>query len=479
LLVALTLLPSPIAAPLLGESQYFASILKVACWTGLLYLARSILHWVRWSWRIHKRLAGGESIEPAKIDALSRWMGVETLLALFWVLGATLLRSPAAVGAVMVIPVPILFLCLLAAVAFLPTGVASHKADELGLLSTTDAIRRGRIGAILRIGSDPFVELPIYGGLRKVLDLPNRPVGAGLLLVGMITVLLSQGITGYAGAEAVHAFEQRILHVPAAVEQSTAGAKAEAQTTTIAKPISAPPPNCQGKPGSPAPRRWADKLYELWYGGTRTNGFGSVVAGCPLPARPEPGRTNLWIERGACHGRLQSLGVAPLDGNAVMLLQQAARVGDGLAREGVLRSATRRKRVGEGDFYLLQTSRGSYLLVRPRRSGGPTAEDETTIEACGSYEDRNVSYSVAPPGLIGALLEIDRQNWVWPVEEKSEGDLAADFVLVDDRTHRDVGRAHCVSALSCEVSYRGNSLPSSGSASVGIAELLALAPPPL
>lgn len=174
------------------------------------------------------------------------------------------------------------------------------------------------------------------------------------------------------------------------------------------------------QPGEGAPSSFAWKLHALWWGGEEASGFGWDVVGCPLHARPVPGRTDVWYQPSMCGGELRGLAVAA-DGDApAMLFQQAARFGRELALDGQLRGAWPRVNLAGGDLYVLDAEledgrEGSYVLVRAAKTAGVAGPSKAGVGACRKLPDTNAEYTVVVPGLLPHWQRtVATDGWVWP-----------------------------------------------------------------
>jgi hypothetical protein len=484
LLLAAAVVPSAIMAPLVGDADYFGSLLYVAYLSGVVFLFRNLIHWPRWSLALHRQLTTEhKQVDPRAVRRLAVCMALELLLAFYWVLAAGFLQSPellAITTTPIEVPLALWFLVSLVLLAWLPAGLASEAAQDLGLSSTTEAIRGSRLGPVMKRASGPFTELCLYREIGEWFGpkLPDRRAsGVAFGLIAVILLMALEGAAAFVGIRGTGAFNEHVLNrgqAAAVPPRHEPGPVGDGLDPLRAEP--APVPACSGvEPGEPAPQPWASELYGLWYGSAGVEGVGNVIAGCPQPAEPEPGQPGVWLVRGRCAGALQGLAVASSHGDPAMLLQEAARVGLGLADEGILLSASPRTRIGEGDLHVLQTVRGSYVLVRAKRSAGRTRAD-AGVERCGAFADRNVRYTVAPPGLIGIWLQIAERDWVWPVSDSSAGGSRQDFAFIDAESGGLVASAHCTGDLACSGTFQGRPLSTAGPRTVWPARFEALGP---
>lgn len=364
LFVIAILVPSPVVAPLVGEEVYFRALLEVAYLTGLLFLVRNLIRWPRWLREIHHRLTvEKEVVEPETVKSLAIWMLLELFFACYWATGADQLRSHALVTTELATaPLPLWFFGSVVLLAPFAGGLASKRAAELGLRSTATAVKQSRFGKLVPEAVDEFHEIRVYREAGKWFssDLPGRTISSALALIGVVVLLAASGAAGYLGIHAVRGVEQKILHPQSSETESQEGSRQTGNGTNNRETCT------QTVPGEPAPAPRAEELYALWYGGPGIRGFGNDIAGCPLPATPEPDQPSVWLEQGRCRDTIQGLAVSSPYGAPAMLLQQAAREGARLGEEGVLLSASHRHKAGEGDLYVLQTTRAA--MSSPGRS---------------------------------------------------------------------------------------------------------------
>lgn len=227
-------------------------------------------------------------------------------------------------------------------------------------------------------------------------------------------------------------------------------------------------------PGWPAPAPFGSQIHDLWLGGVGVKGFGGIQAGCAHAAEPVSGQTDVWVAPGYCGESLRSAAVAGPAGQPAMLFAPAAQFALQLASEGVLLGATPRHSIRGGDFYIIDTSRGSYLLLRSHVSTG-TGAPEVGELACEQVPADNVPYTVVPPGLIGLLFEVSEDGWAWPRAMTPAETGASAFTFRPSIAGPPIAHATCESDTSCTAWLGGEARPSTAPTYISVAEVLALA----
>jgi hypothetical protein len=180
-------------------------------------------------------------------------------------------------------------------------------------------------------------------------------------------------------------------------------------------------------PGDGAPNDMArEDLRALWLGNKDEHiaGAGAEEAGCAGLARRESSQPSdptfgVIVAEGYCGQELRTLAVAAPGAPAVLLYQEAARIGLDLVERNRLLGASRRTAVGRGDGYLLDTPDGTAVLLR-RSSARGTAEPiaPPTERPCDRQYERNVPYVELQPALAALWIsEMAREGaWLWPAE---------------------------------------------------------------
>lgn len=463
---------STIAACLLGTDWLLGRLTQLTFLTALVFVCWQVAHWLRWFWR-----------KQPPLDKTRDWRELRRRVVLqirfgFFataLLGFLLAAHCSAIG---LGPVPLAWLLSGVVVVVITAAVLdTHDlAVQLELERTTEALRH----YLNDRGADRKAEHFAKAGLwRRAQDWLGERLGdsasAVALALSVVPLLVfAEATVALGGVEAGRGLEHQLFGSKATI---VTGASQGGSTVSTLHGGGSTEQGCALEPGTGASGAAAEELFALWYGDAKTGkkGKGNLVAGCPQQAEREPGRRGVWIERGLCHGNLRGLAVvAPGRHPPGMLIQQGAAIGTRLADEGVLRGASSRWRVGEGDLYTLQTSRGSYVAVRAHRTGGAAPGDIPSSPGCGAFADRNVPYQLVVPGAIGIWLMVAERGWAWPVEHRDGS--RRDYVFILDSTGEEVGEASCVDDLRCSGSYRGETLPSIKTRVTSTLALASLAP---
>jgi hypothetical protein len=232
---------------------------------------------------------------------------------------------------------------------------------------------------------------------------------------------------------------------------------------------------CAGaaQPGDGAPKPASLKLHGLWLGSVAVGGAG--IVGCAEEARPARGHPDLYVMEGRCGDELRSLGIAPLAGDASLLLQQAARYALRLANEGNLVGASGRLSVGGGDLYLIYGDDGTHILVRALAGHG-SSPVRSSDDPCREPRADEQPYVEMPPAAADLMMQFVRAHgWVWPRptidgfvlrREPGAKDIAAMIVCSGD--------SHCVLDAGREVLKREAPAPT-----MSADDLLRFAPSPV
>jgi hypothetical protein len=210
--------------------------------------------------------------------------------------------------------------------------------------------------------------------------------------------------------------------------------------------------NCGSEvtPGDGIPAPLSAEMKQAWE-------EASPADGCAQRAQPNQSGT-VFVVPGLCRGRAWSLGIASSEYGAAVLLENAASAARTVAGEVDLYGASARVDVANGDFQLLYTAAGPYLLIRSQKTDGNGALQSAPVD-CAEIEPGKETYEVLTPGMAELLLRFDRgvePAWPASVDRGSEGG----FDLVSAAGGEVVARAFCVSGAECALRYRGVELTS-------------------
>jgi hypothetical protein len=287
--------------------------------------------------------------------------------------------------------------------------------------------------------SQPTATLRISWALVVLAFVPlSAAWGAGVgLLASPAKHAITALVTGHGSKDA------------ATPPRASSGSGSRAVTVTVASspPLPTYTSECRsGQPGDGAPSPASDALRALWLGGQGIDGVGALVAGCAERAEPLPGIDGGWWARGTCDGQLRSVGLYVPGAKPALLLQRAASFAQDQAHNGQLKGAFSRLRIFAGDFYVVETSLGTYVLIRQSSGGGTTSQNPPAH--CGDLADGNIRYTIVPPGLVGIWLDHAQARWIWPV---GVGDVAepTSFEFLSADGAQIVGEASCQTQQSC------------------------------
>lgn len=181
------------------------------------------------------------------------------------------------------------------------------------------------------------------------------------------------------------------------------------------------------EPGADAPPVQRADLRRVWLA------FGGDVAGCADTARRVPG-TDVYYVLGYRDGGFVAIAVAAPGRPAALLLGPPAELARRLAEAGQLRGASEREHIGEGDFHVIDTNAGAWVVIR---------NDDSSDSA----------YVQLPPGLADLWLRYnERFEPTWPQQAGSSGQFV--FYEESDVTHK-VATGFCVGDTRCELRAPG------------------------
>ncbi|MGN6253824.1 MAG: hypothetical protein ACTHO8_02430 [Solirubrobacterales bacterium] len=322
-------------------------------------------------------------------------------------------------------------------------------ARALDLTRGTEFVCQSPIGRKFKIlqSKAPDGSL-IQDGMNAIKTTPPYQASWFLALVAAALVALPSGVGTAKTTEKVLGKQVPVVQESPGQEEASQGTGGENRELAADPTYEEECPH-DPVPGEPAPAPRSEQLQALWLGGGGIEGVGGNEAGCAKPATPVLGHPDVWIARGFCGTTLRSLGVAAPGYMPSLLFQQAARFALAKARAGELRGASSRWPVGEGDLYVIDTDIGSFVLVRPKSSGGST--EPSGDLPCERFEEVNVEYDVIPPGLISLWLEVGADGWVWPAatgKDDPESGAPALFEFRDQEGNV-VADARCYSDTRC------------------------------
>jgi hypothetical protein len=179
---------------------------------------------------------------------------------------------------------------------------------------------------------------------------------------------------------------------------------------------------------------------------------GAVMAGCPESARMASPGAGIVSVAGRAGGRFKSIGIADRY-HGILLVGQVAVVTQRLLGSKSLSAVPVHLVVGGGDLYLVDTTQGTFALVRRETANREWGEEsEAWAPRSGSPANRN-DYVVLLPGLTRMWVRTMSQNegWLWPVRSWSRTTSQGLSLVNQDSVV--VGHASCDEKReSCELS---------------------------
>lgn len=284
----------------------------------------------------------------------------------------------------------------------------------------------------------------------------HRSKAAVLLIVGLCFALLTQ-----AGAVVGHLATQGRHSGDGAIETgrrgNDGGTKSEGEGSDEGGSTSSRErtyeDNCGREivPGDGAPKLLRGELHDAWYAL-------SPADGCALRAARIAGGLAYMVE-GQCRGRFWSIGIGSWDHPAAVLIEYAALAAREIQRHQLLLGASRRVDLVEGDFHLVYTPLGPFLLIRKQKTdgyGGPNKKPES----CTEIERGGEKYEVLSPGMAELWIRFSEESGVpaWPSVDSSES--RESFVL-RDASGNELASGYCVSPARCELDSEGVHMTSS------------------
>ncbi len=266
------------------------------------------------------------------------------------------------------------------------------------------------LGAVVLGAAAAFVA---SGILRKIWS--RQAAAPGVVELALVVVALTASVSMGASLGVVGSkwTIQRSVPSPKSPEHHL-------RTTDAAVPRTGPlqraPMTYEAMCGASAP--WSNvgssrsiaRLRETWLS------YGAVIAGCPGPihAASAGGEIVASVGISSSNGQVRSLGVADRN-HGVLFVGRAAGVALDLTTGRSLRNVPSHLVVGGGDLYLVDTTQGTFVLVR-RTAATPESREGA---AEGTEEPSRASerpYVVVPPA--GASLWMgemrERAEWLWP-----------------------------------------------------------------
>jgi hypothetical protein len=294
-----------------------------------------------------------------------------------------------------------------------PLWGGDHIRARIEQLLDHFASDRGKSGGtqVIRTVAETLV-----AGLRGPLGSARRLVAHAAMIGALLLACWSSVAVGREAIHAVQGSTPSVAHAQPSTSAATTPSTTKAPPAPPASSAGAaesPPPlsHCAVPPGTGAPAWAHEDIFNLYLGGQTgaQESPGTDIAGCPVRYHTLHTLDGEFI---------YTIGESPTGTQALSVAVDSSRFGPALflgsavkpvvaligqlGAVGGLRSFT----VGPGQFYPVQTDRGTYILIR-RRAGASGAEP----------------YAVIPPTVaqawVGAVLR--SKKFLWPTPSSRDG----------------------------------------------------------
>lgn len=299
------------------------------------------------------------------------------------------------------------------------------------------------------------------GKATNVIPVGRRSKTAVVLVVGLAFSLLTQSgvVVGRVIKGSDHGppnnHETHKKHEAGSISRRQTGEDPAPGTETAADP-------CQGAvtPGAGAPEPLKAQIRRAWE-------EKAPASGCAGRAHPNTSRT-AYIVKGSCFDEPWSLAISSWERGTAILLEDAATAANSIAEHHELDGASERIDLGGGDFHLVFTPIGPYLLIREQKTDG-NGGLEGTPETCAEIEPGKEHYVVLPPGMAELWIRFSREVAVsWP---ELTGLRGREFVF-KGLAHEELAVGSCSSPVRCRVEGLGRKMESSAA---GVQDVTVLA----
>lgn len=214
--------------------------------------------------------------------------------------------------------------------------------------------------------------------------------------------------------------------------------------------------NCDGgviQPGDGLPDALRSEMYRAWMRG------GEPTYGCAGLAEPVLEGIDVYAVRGQCDGAFRALGVVSPDRPAAVLIDEPALLARRMLERGTLRGASPRTPIGMGDFQIVYTADGSWLLIRRQTTDGEGGLARAP-DHCREVRPGGQPYVALPPALADAWMQLAAAGQEsWPARDPAadSADRLAYRFLSADGTESTVATGWCTTTTrpSCELEAPG------------------------
>jgi hypothetical protein len=196
-------------------------------------------------------------------------------------------------------------------------------------------------------------------------------------------------------------------------------------------------------PGTGAPKAEARALKAVWAE------FGGAIAGCAERAKLVPGTRDVYYVPGNCNGEFRSMAVVSPGYPAAMLLDQPAEFAREMAQARALRGASQRLTIAGGDFQVVYTTMGGFVLIRENPTDGRGGLN-TAPRSCLEVTPAKREYVVVPPPLADLWLKFGRlMQPTWPARDVSRDERGRTFFSFYGQAREVVAAGFCTGPTHC------------------------------
>jgi len=193
------------------------------------------------------------------------------------------------------------------------------------------------------------------------------------------------------------------------------------------------------------------------------------ASGCAGRAHPNASKS-AYIVEGTCLGQPWSLAIGSWERGAAVLLENAATAARSIAEDHELDGASERIDLGGGDFHLLFTPAGPYLLIREQKTDG-NGGLQGTPQSCADIKPGKQDYVALPPGMAELWIRFSGEVAVsWPEWTRRRGQE----VVFNGLEHEELASGSCSSLVRCRVEGLGVAMESTAAGVQGVTALAVL-----
>jgi hypothetical protein len=173
-------------------------------------------------------------------------------------------------------------------------------------------------------------------------------------------------------------------------------------------------------PGAQLPEAQRQAMYDAWLQ------LGQPATGCARPATLEPSTNSVYTIEGVCGGDFRALGIAGPEHAPAVLLDGAAMFARSLLVAGTLLGASSRYALGPGNFQVVYSTDGPWVLIRSETTDGHGAL-QSKATRCEQVRNGGATYTAVPPELAELWLRMAILGIrTWPVRDAGHDVNGAD-----------------------------------------------------